>query len=83
VAAFIAHTLQLLHEKRAKTSPAERFRRLHVDIAIRSVVVKENTTARCDLAFDFHDSMPPELISGNIVSFFGGRLAKYCAERRA
>src|SRR5437762_1757535 len=79
--AFIAHTLQFLYEKRTKTSPAKRLRRFHVDIAIGPVVMKENATTRCHLAFYFHDSMPPELIAGHILNFSGGRLAERRAER--
>jgi hypothetical protein len=37
--AFVANTLQFLDEKRAKTSAAARLRCLHVDVAIRPVVV--------------------------------------------
>ena len=79
--AFIADPLQLLYEKRRKTSPTERFHRFHVDIAIRPVVVKEDATARCQLAFDLHDPVPPELISWNILSFLRSRLTKQSAER--
>src|SRR5262245_45494504 len=81
MAAFIAHALQFLNQKRAKTSATKWLARFHVDVAIMPVVMEQDATARCYFALDFDNSMPPELTAGNIGSLFRRRLTKYCSNR--
>src|SRR5262245_970457 len=77
--AFVADTFELLNEEGANPPSPKRLRHVHVDIAIWTVVMEQNTAARRHLALGFDDSMPLQLIRLHVGDLGRNGLAKYHA----
>ena len=81
-AELVAKALEFLNEKGAETAPAEGFGNFHVDVAVRAVVMEEDSAKAGALALEFDHAMRGELVGGDAIEgVVFSRGAEGCARR--
>ena len=60
-----------LARERAKASSAKRLPYVHVDVSIGPVLMEKNAPRRCNLPLELHNSVPLQLIAGNVRTSAG------------